>query len=135
MEVMNRNERDSHKAPLLPAPKNAFEREQRLATVWMTFILDAGFTLNSKWSGSMDLDEIYCNLPAHFEQFKSNVNALLQAELIVRPQIIPEIHRPLRVPMSSHSRPRALYSKLTPVTLSPIRSCSPSKVRASHGPC
>ena len=76
LEVMNRNKHERHKEPLAPEPKDAIQREERLATIWMAFIMDAGFTLNSYWNGSMDLDEVFCNLPIAYEQFKETVSIL-----------------------------------------------------------
>ena len=58
LELMNVNRANSAKEPLLTEAVDAFDREQRIATVWATFIMDAGFSLNSFWSGSMNLSEV-----------------------------------------------------------------------------
>lgn len=76
MEFMNRNKRIQHKEPLVPVPKDAIQREERLATVWMAYIMDAGYALNSYWGGSMELDEVLCNLPIAADQFNLPVRWL-----------------------------------------------------------
>jgi len=68
MELHNKNVPKRYKEPLIPEPRDAIEREERLATVWMTFVLDAGFAMNSFWSQSMDLAEVRCNLPTSAEE-------------------------------------------------------------------
>jgi hypothetical protein len=75
LEIMNRNKHERHKEPLAPEPKDAIQREERLATIWMAFIMDTGFTLNSYWNGSMELDEVFCNLPISYEKFKETVSS------------------------------------------------------------
>lgn len=75
LEFMNKNRREQYKDPIAEDPKDSVEREERLATVWMAFIMDAGCTLNSYWNGSMDIDEIYCPLPIDIETFRAKVRS------------------------------------------------------------
>lgn len=75
LEIMNRNKHERHKEPLAPEPKDAIQREERIATIWMAFIMDTGFTLNSYWNGSMELDEVFCTLPISYEAFKQSVSS------------------------------------------------------------
>jgi hypothetical protein len=42
---------------------DAVSREEQLATVWMAYIQDSGFSVNSYWSQSMDLRELLCRYP------------------------------------------------------------------------
>jgi len=74
LEIMNKNNYPRYKEPLMGEPADSVEREQRLATVWMAFITDAGFTLNSYWNGSMDLEEVLCPLPISYTDFKGRVS-------------------------------------------------------------
>ncbi len=74
MELHNKNVPKRYKEPLIPEPRDAIEREERLATVWMTFVLDAGFAMNSFWSQSMDLAEVRCNLPTSAEEYRKKVS-------------------------------------------------------------
>jgi hypothetical protein len=60
--------REMGKPPMMqPDPDDAVDREQRLMTVWMAFVQDAGFSTNSSWSQSMSLEEIRCPLPSSAE--------------------------------------------------------------------
>ena len=73
LELGNRNFPKRYKEAMFAPPKNAIEREERLATVWMAFVQDAGFAINSYWSQSMDLDELKCALPTSAQEFKKKV--------------------------------------------------------------
>jgi len=75
LEVMNRNKNNHYKEPIMGEPTDFIDREERLATVWMAFIMDAGFTLNSFWNGSMDLEEVMCQFPISFSEFKGKVSS------------------------------------------------------------
>lgn len=75
LEFMNKNRRELYKDPIVGDAKDCIEREERLATVWLAFIMDAAYTLNSYWNGSFDIDEIYCPLPVSAELFKNEVNS------------------------------------------------------------
>ncbi|WVQ97615.1 hypothetical protein IAU59_004729 [Kwoniella sp. CBS 9459] len=63
LELGNRNSRKSFKEPMLAQPKTDQEREQRLITLWMAFVIDSGFAVNSGWAPSMQLKDARCNLP------------------------------------------------------------------------
>jgi hypothetical protein len=73
LEIMNKNKHVRYKEPLVGEPTDCIDREERLATVWMAFIMDAGFTLNSYWNGSMDLSEVLCLLPVGYSDFRGKV--------------------------------------------------------------
>lgn len=74
LELGNRNHGFKRpKDPMLPPPKNAVEREERIATVWMSHIQDSGFAINSYWSQSMDYRELKCALPTSTEEFRKKV--------------------------------------------------------------
>lgn len=70
LEFLNKNRRETYKEPMTEDAKDSVEREERLATVWMAFIMDAGYTLNSYWNGGFDLDEVWCPLPVDIETFR-----------------------------------------------------------------
>ncbi|WWC99861.1 hypothetical protein V866_006770 [Kwoniella sp. B9012] len=64
LELCNRQPKsNSHKEPLLGPPESDKEREERLITSWMAFVVDAGFTINSSWAPAMALTEMKCNFP------------------------------------------------------------------------
>jgi hypothetical protein len=74
LELGNRNHGfKRYKEPMLPPPKTAIEREERIATVWMAHIQDSGFALNSYWSQSMDWRELKCGLPTSTVEFRKKV--------------------------------------------------------------
>lgn len=77
MELHNKNVPKRFKEPIYPAPKDAIEREERLATVWMAFTFDAGFSLNSCWAGSMPIDDVACNLPTSALEWRKKVRECL----------------------------------------------------------
>jgi hypothetical protein len=62
---------------MLPPPKTAVEREERIATVWMAHIQDSGFAINSYWSQSMDWRELKCALPTSTFEFRKKVGLVL----------------------------------------------------------
>ena len=70
MEMHVKNVPKHYKEPLVPEPKDAIEREERLATVWTAFIFDAGFSVNSCWGQSMDLEDVRCNFPTSTDEFR-----------------------------------------------------------------
>ncbi|OCF37649.1 hypothetical protein I316_00776 [Kwoniella heveanensis BCC8398] len=75
LELGNRTSRRSFKEPMLAHPKNDQEREQRLITLWMAFVIDSGFAVNSGWAPSMQLKDTRCNLPTSASQwFRSDGN-------------------------------------------------------------
>jgi len=101
LELGNKNHGfKRYKEPMLPPPKTAIEREERIATVWMAHIQDSGFALNSYWSQSMDWRELKCGLPTSTIEFRKKVQTLTTVfwvvELISRIQRqcwrIPKLH-------------------------------------------
>ncbi|WVF70289.1 hypothetical protein IAT40_005078 [Kwoniella sp. CBS 6097] len=69
LELGNRNSRRSFKEPLLTQPKTDQDREQRLITLWMAFVIDSGFAVNSGWAPSIQLKDARCNLPTSASQW------------------------------------------------------------------
>lgn len=82
LEIATRRAAKRYKDPVLPTHDNvsAIEREERRATVWQGFILDAIFGLNSSWGGSFKLSEIHCNLPTSQEQWRNKVRYNLESQ-------------------------------------------------------
>ncbi|GFZ45511.1 hypothetical protein JCM24511_03237 [Saitozyma sp. JCM 24511] len=72
LELANRRYANTHKEPMFPSPQTSLEREERLATVWQSFIIDSCFSINSYWAQSMDLDDMHCHLPTSAEEFRKN---------------------------------------------------------------
>lgn len=75
MELHTKNTPKRFKEPLYPEPSDATEREERLATVWMAFFADAGISVNSCWTQSLNLSEIWCNLPTSSDEWRRKVGA------------------------------------------------------------
>jgi hypothetical protein len=75
MELGNRNHPIRYKQDLYPPTIHSIDREERLATVWMAYVQDAGYSLNSYWSQSMDLRELLCRLPTSNQDFCREVRA------------------------------------------------------------
>lgn len=73
MELGNRNHQIRYKQVLYPPRSFSVDREERLATVWMAFVHDAGYSLNSYWSQSMDWKELLCGLPTANQEFCQDV--------------------------------------------------------------
>lgn len=74
LELGNRNHGFKRaKEPMLPPPKTAIEREERIATLWMAHIQDSGFAINSYWAQSMDYRELRCPLPTSTAEFRKKV--------------------------------------------------------------
>ncbi|WRT64339.1 uncharacterized protein IL334_001271 [Kwoniella shivajii] len=69
LELCNREPRKTYKVPLLSPPEDDFQREERLITTWMAFVVDAGFAINSNWIPSMSLKETRCHLPTSAEDW------------------------------------------------------------------
>ncbi|WVW82507.1 hypothetical protein I302_104518 [Kwoniella bestiolae CBS 10118] len=70
LELCNRQPRtNTYKEPLLAPPETDKEREERLITTWMAFVVDAGFTMNSNWAPSMSLSETRCNFPTSAQEW------------------------------------------------------------------
>ena len=73
LELTNRNIPKRYKLGLLPVTQDPIEKEERLATVWQTYITDAFFAVGSYWQPSMDEREWYCKLPGSHLGFKKGV--------------------------------------------------------------
>ena len=76
LELLHKNKVPRMKDAHMSDPQNDVEREERLGTVWMTYILDSGFAVCSSWSGSIEYEEMLCNLPASNEDFRGIVSDL-----------------------------------------------------------
>ena len=74
LELHNKNVPKRFKEPWLPEAQSAIEREERLATVWITFLIDAAFSVNSCWAQSMDLAEVRCYLPTSQDEWRKKVS-------------------------------------------------------------
>ncbi|WVQ82757.1 hypothetical protein IAT38_004889 [Cryptococcus sp. DSM 104549] len=71
IELLNRQPRSKPtKEPLMAPAKNSMEREERIITVWMAFVMDAGFSMNSSWAPSMNLDDIGLFLPTSVDEWQ-----------------------------------------------------------------
>ncbi|ORY29350.1 hypothetical protein BCR39DRAFT_532444 [Naematelia encephala] len=78
LELTNKNQPKRYKEPLYPDAHDDIEREERLATVWMAFVLDSGFSVNSYWSQSFDLSEMRCGLPTSAAEFNKKDEFMLR---------------------------------------------------------
>lgn len=74
LELGNKNRPQRFKDPMLQAPATPIQREERLAAVWLTFMLDANFSINSFWNGTMELDEVWCAFPAKWNDSNGEVS-------------------------------------------------------------
>lgn len=74
-----RNIVESHQPGLLQPPIDDIQREERLATIWMAFFVDASFAIHLNWAQSMNLEDIKCQLPAGTVEF-------CQATIMSNPQ-------------------------------------------------
>lgn len=74
LEIMNKNQHVRYKEALIGDPVDCVDRETRLATVWMTFIMDAVMTLNSYWNANIDLDEVLCPFPISYSAFQEEAS-------------------------------------------------------------
>lgn len=73
LELTNRNIPKRYKLGLLPVTHDPVEKEERLATVWQTYITDAYFAVGSYWMPSMDERDYYCKLPGPTSSFKKGL--------------------------------------------------------------
>ena len=78
--MTNQHRANKAKEPLLTEPRDFYDREQRYATVWLAFVYDTGFALNSFWPGSFHLSDLYNPLPASADLFKGKVRISLTPE-------------------------------------------------------
>jgi hypothetical protein len=70
LEILNRNVRKGDKPALMGEPKSDHEREERLATVWLSYLHEAGFAANTNWAPNFELDEIKIDLPTSNDEFQ-----------------------------------------------------------------
>lgn len=57
------------KPALMGDPKDDIEREERLATIWLAYLTESGFSVNSCWGQSFTLHDIAVALPASTDDF------------------------------------------------------------------
>lgn len=69
LEIATRNVRKTDKPPLMSEPADDREREERLATVWIAYLAEAGFSSNACWASSLTLEEILVPLPTSNDEF------------------------------------------------------------------
>ncbi|CAK9783182.1 hypothetical protein CC85DRAFT_287591 [Cutaneotrichosporon oleaginosum] len=69
LEISTRNTRKADKPPLMEAAEDDRDREERVATVWMAYLSEAGFSSNSCWASSLQLDEIFIPLPTSYDEW------------------------------------------------------------------
>jgi hypothetical protein len=69
LEILNRNTRKADKPALIGDPTYDYEREERRATVWLSYLQETGFAANSNWAPNFDLDEIHTELPTTTDEF------------------------------------------------------------------
>lgn len=70
LEIANRNAtKRGDKPPILSEPKDDREREERLATVWVAYLVESGFASNACWSSSLNVEEILVPLPTSTDEF------------------------------------------------------------------
>jgi hypothetical protein len=74
-EIGNRNDPTRYSDSIFHPQDSWSDREEAYATIWMAFVLDSGFAMNSYWSQSMNLVELLCPLPTSSGVFHQNVPA------------------------------------------------------------
>jgi len=72
-EIGNRNNPTRYSDSIFHPQDSWADREEAYATVWMAFVLDSGFAMNSFWSQSMNLGELLCPLPTSSRAFNQDV--------------------------------------------------------------
>lgn len=77
LELGNKNHPKRDKEPLFGNPVDAVERETRLATVWLSFIIDSCNTVCTTCNQSMDIKEMLCHFPTSSVEYKQKVCWLL----------------------------------------------------------
>lgn len=73
LEMGNRNHPTRYQDATYPPQGNSVDREERLATLWLAYTQDAGFSMVSHWSQSMHLQELLCQLPTSSDEFCKRV--------------------------------------------------------------
>lgn len=75
LEISNRNPRKLGEKPaLIGAAENDSDREERLATIWLSYLNEAGFAANSAWAPNLELQDIRVPLPTSAEEFAQKVD-------------------------------------------------------------
>lgn len=69
LEISTRNARKADKPPLMEEAEDDRAREERLATVWIAYLAEAGFASNSCWASSLHLEEIFIPLPTSGDEW------------------------------------------------------------------
>lgn len=69
LEISTRNPRQTDKPPLMEAAEDDRDREERIATVWIAYLVEAGFSSNSCWASSLHLEEIFIPLPTSHDEW------------------------------------------------------------------
>ncbi|EKC99114.1 hypothetical protein A1Q2_06518 [Trichosporon asahii var. asahii CBS 8904] len=97
LEITNRNLRTGGKPPIMGAPATDREREERLATIWLTYMYDVGFAVNACWTPIFNIDTIYNALPTSATEFAKKQH--LGASMAGNPQTAHEadvmVHHPV----------------------------------------
>ena len=72
-EIGNRNDPTPYSDSIFHPQDSWSDREEAYATIWMAFVLDSGFAMNSYWSQSLSMTELLCPLPTSSGVFRQNV--------------------------------------------------------------
>lgn len=85
-----------------------------LATVWISYIQDAAYSINLYWTPSVELKDFLCPLPADHEDFGTEVSFVaIASRLPARGQrVCPRSLRPLIPSISGTSEPQ--YTSISP---------------------
>lgn len=103
-EIGNRNDPTRYSDSIFHPQDSWTDREEAYATVWMAFVLDSGFAMNSFWSQSMNLGELLCPLPTSSRAFHQNVhNFDVQAYLMTGADLQDWRHGAAADPETAHS--------------------------------
>lgn len=97
LEITNRNLRTGGKPPIMGAPATDREREERLATIWLTYMYDVGFAVNACWTPIFSLDTIYNPLPTSASEFskKQHLGAGMQGNPQTAHEADVMVHHPV----------------------------------------
>lgn len=97
LEITNRNLRTGGKPPIMGAPATDREREERLATIWLTYMYDVGFAVNACWTPIFTLDTIYNQLPTSASEFakKQHLGASMQGNPQTAHEADVMVHHPV----------------------------------------
>lgn len=97
LEITNRNLRTGGKPPIMGAPATDREREERLATIWLTYMYDVGFALNACWTPIFNIETIYNALPTSATEFakKQHLGATMQGNPQTAHEADVMVHHPV----------------------------------------